>query len=63
MQFVPQELPEGSVRLTKVLLFPLGPAQPQESISDPAAAFGPSFCLKEARSNLEASLKAEPDLP
>lgn len=63
MQFVPQELPEVSVTLTNVVLFPLGPAQPQKSISEPAAAFGPSLCFKEAMSNLEASLKAEPELP
>lgn len=57
--------PTGTARgVCQVVLFPLGPAQPQKSISDPAAAaLGPSSCLKEAMSNLEASLKAEPDLP
>lgn len=49
-----------SVKLTNVVLFPLGP---QRSISYPADAFGPCLCSKEAMSKLEPSLKAEPDLP
>ncbi|KAJ7400001.1 hypothetical protein BTVI_109285 [Pitangus sulphuratus] len=39
-----------------------GPGQPQKSIFGPAAAFSPSLCFKERMSNLQPSLKAEPDL-
>ncbi|KAM6370078.1 omega-hydroxyceramide transacylase-like [Pluvialis apricaria] len=34
-----------------------GPCQPQKSIFDPAAAFGPSSCIKERKSNLQPSLQ------
>ncbi|XP_071434661.1 omega-hydroxyceramide transacylase-like [Pithys albifrons albifrons] len=39
-----------------------GPAQPQKSISGPAAASGPSLYFKNRMKNLQHSLKAEPQL-